>query len=305
MTIRERSIRRGLGIWKWASLVTIMIAFMKISIPAILNEVQTVTPIETKLLASEIQDHILQTSIQITMIEYVMDKVNTQEQDTNQEEVWQKVEKSTNGIGTLVSIQGETLLISHDHWSFFTSSTAPDLVIFRDSSGSMLLEMEGADLLPLILFHDSGTFILKAPQELAAKVSVTSNMGSFETLNPGDIVHVVHHSSDQENQISILAAEIIDHEIFNGVPMLSLRSLNEQSIEPGDSGGGIWVDGYLAGNLWMTVREAKQYWWQSEPSDHDETAFSLAAGLPVELIDLVETLLQVESPPTLETSGKS
>lgn len=292
-------------IWKWVSLIIILTAIIWIAPPILMNENKATEQIESKLLDPQIRDYILRTSIQITMIEHIMEKAETQEWYANQEEVWQKVEKSISGIGTLVSVQGETLLISHDHWSLFTSNTAPDLVIFRNSNGSMLLEMEGADLLPLIIFHDSGTFILRAPLELTTQVSVTSNMGSFKTLNPGDIVHVVHHSSDQENQISILAAEIIDHEIFNGVPMLSLRSLNGQSIEPGDSGGGIWVDGYLVGNLWMTVREAKQYWWQSEPSNHDETAFSLAAGLPVGLIDLVKTLLQVESPPTLEASGKS
>jgi hypothetical protein len=55
----------------------------------------------------------------------------------------------------------------------------------------------------------------------------------------------------------------------------------------------------------MTVRESRQYWWQLEPSDHNETAFSLAAGLPVELIDLVGKLLQAKSPPSLETDGLS
>jgi len=68
---------------------------------------------------------------------------------------------------------------------------------------------------------------------------------------------------------------------------------------------GIWVSGRLAGNMWMTVREVRQYWWQLEPPDHNETAFSLAAGLPIELIDLVETLLNVKSSPSLETDGLS
>jgi hypothetical protein len=54
--------------------------------------------------------------------------------------------------------------------------------------------MNGVDLLPLILFHDSGTFILKAHKQLAAKALATANRGDFEILNPGDIVHVVHHS---------------------------------------------------------------------------------------------------------------
>jgi hypothetical protein len=251
------------------------------------------------------REHILQASIQITMVEQVLEKMDMQESNSNQDEVWQKVEKSTRGLGTLVRHQGEDLLISHDHWSLFTSNTAPDEIFFHDAKGSLLLEMDGTALLPLILYHDSGTFILKAPRQLASRVLTTANIGNFETQNLGNTVFVVHHSLEQENQLSILAAEIISNEVFNGVPMLSLRTLNGQSIEPGDSGGGIWVDGYLAGNLWMTVRETRHYWWQLNPPDQNETAFSLAAGFPVELVDLVDTLLQVESPPGLEKEGLS
>ena len=40
-------------------------------------------------------------------------------------------------------------------------------------------------------------------------------------------------------------------------------------------------------------------------SPRNETAFSLAAGLRVELINLVETLLHVESPPSVEAVGLS
>lgn len=269
------------------------------------SEAQTVQQIDAKPLNPETREQILQTSVQISMVEFVLEKVDDQAGEENHDEVWTKVEKSTSGLGTLVNFQGEIMLISHDHWSLFTSNTAPDLVTFRDANGSLLLEMSGADLLPLIYFHDSGTFILKAPEELADRVSVNAKIGYFETLNPRDIVHVVHRSSDQENHLSILAAEIIGQEIINGVSMLSLRSLNGESIEPGDSGGGIWINGQLAGNLWMTVRESQQYWWQVAPSDSNETAFSLAAGLRVELIDLIEILLQVESPPTLGTDGLS
>ena len=118
-------------------------------------------------------------------------------------------------------------------------------------------------------------------------------------------MHVVHHPDGQENQITILAAEVVDQELFNGIPMMSLRSLNGQSIEPGDSGGGIWVNGHLAGNMWMTVRQVRQYWWQLEPPDDNKTDLSLAAALPHNLIDLVETLLNVETPPNLEVDGLS
>ena len=291
--------------WQLASLVILLIVVIKIIMPVIQYKLQNGPFIETQPLSPEVAVQILQTTIQITMYEEVIEKLETQERNSYQNAGWQKVERSTNGLGTLVRLRGEILLISHDHWSLFTSSTAPDKVTFRDAKGSLLVEMSGAELLPLILFHDSGTFILKAPEKLATKALATAEIGSVETISPGDTVHVVHHSPEQENQLSIQAAEVVGLELVNGVPRLSLRSLNGQSIEPGDSGGGIWVNGYLAGNLWMTVREVRTYWWQWEPSDPNETAFSLAAGLRLELVDLVARLLQVESPPSLAQDGLS
>jgi hypothetical protein len=32
--------------------------------------------------------------------------------------------------------------------------------------------------------------------------------------------------------------------------------------------------------MWMTVREVRQYWRQSQPADDNKTDLSLAAGLP-------------------------
>jgi hypothetical protein len=294
-------------IWKSVTLITILVIVISSVVPVIRKNEQAVSLTETHPLEPATAEHILQTSIQITMFEYEYQKNESNEETvtTGKKESWQKSIKHTSGMGTLVSHLGETLLISHDHWSLFTSGKAPDKVEFHNTEGSLLHEMAGADLLPLILFHDSGTFILKAPETLAARAIATANMGLFETLNPGDIVHVVHHDNEQNDEISLLAAEIVSNEVYNGVPMLSLRSLNGQSIEPGDSGGGIWIDGHLAGNLWMTVVEVRQDWWRLNQPIRNETAFSLAAGLRVELIDLVETVLQVESPPSLETNGLS
>jgi len=285
-------------IWKWVSLIIILIIVVKFVIPSIWNETKAVTQTESSTLDSEIAEHILRTSVQITMMKDVSDITEAQDDSNQNKRV--KVFKETYGLGTLVSHEGEILLISHNHWSLFNDSTTPDKVAFRNSEGSLLLEMSGTELLSLILFQDSGTLIIIAPKKLTAKAFSIANMGDFETLSPGDIVHVVHHSPEQEERISILPAEIVGHEMRDGVPVISLRSLNGQSIEPGDSGGGIWVNGYLAGNMWKTIREVRQSTQESDSPDRNETVFSLAAGLPVELIDLVEAMMLAQTPPSLE-----
>jgi hypothetical protein len=43
-----------------------------------------------------------------------------------------------------------------------------------------------------------------------------------------------------------------------GLPSLMLRRVNGKAIEPGDSGGGIWLDGRLVGNMWYRVNARVQ-----------------------------------------------
>ena len=85
----------------------------------------------------------------------------------------------------------------------------------------------------LLLFHDGGTLIMRAPPALVTHMHVAADMGHIEMLQPGDVVHVIHRQPNQRNKLSLLAAEVEAIQLREGIPMLTLRSLTGQSIEQG------------------------------------------------------------------------
>jgi hypothetical protein len=68
--------------------------------------------------------------------------------------------------------------------------------------------------------------------------------------------------------------------------------LNGQAIEPGDSGGGVWLDGRFVGNLWTTVIKVHQEWWQVLGPVETTTVRSQAAGVTEDLLELISVLLR-------------
>ncbi|WP_420643890.1 hypothetical protein [Candidatus Leptofilum sp.] len=53
----------------------------------------------------------------------------------------------------------------------------------------------------------------------------------------------------------------------------------------GNSGGGVWVDGQLVGNMWTTTMEVGRSWLSGQSADSlAQTSQSLAAQMPVSLL---------------------
>jgi hypothetical protein len=209
------------------------------------------------------------------------------------------------GIGTLLSYWDKTLLISHNHWSQLTSMSVPDLVQFHDVDGRFLLEMTGDAFTQLMLFRDGGTLIMRAPPALTAQLPNAAVVGHVASLMPGDIVYVAHRQANQDDTVVVMAAEVLAIEFRNSIPLLSLRSLNGQTIEPGDSGGGVWLDGRFVGNLWLTVREVSRDWWRFYQPTEITTARSYAAGLTEDLLELVSVVLEPQELPEIQSDSPS
>lgn len=102
-----------------------------------------------------------------------------------------------------------------------------------------------------------------------------------------------------------MAAEVLAIESHNNIPLLSLRSLHGQTIEPGDSGGGVWLDGRFVGNLWMTVIEVNRDWWRFYQPVETTNARSYAAGITEDLLELVLVVLEPQELPELRDDGPS
>ncbi len=167
------------------------------------------------------------------------------------------------GMGTLVSHAGRNLMITHDHWGEMLEWAT--MVRFLDAGNGLLLELGGEAFRSLIHHRDGGTTVLAVPgglipDELSARSEqthttvTTAELGDGRKVGPGDQVLVTYHDPQHENQVAILAATVESVEGgAGGSPVLILRSVNGEGVVPGDSGGGVWVDGQLVGNLWSRV----------------------------------------------------
>ena len=249
---------------------------------------------------------ISQATVQVTMIGIEWGEQTVVQSDERQQTFTISSKRHIDkGIGTLLTYEGETLLVSHDHWSHLTSTVVPDLVQFHDADGRFLLEMTGDAFSQLVLFRDGGTLIMRAPQALTAQLPNAAAVGHVASLMPGDIVYVAHRQANQDDTVVVMAAEVLAIEFRNSIPLLSLRSLNGQTIEPGDSGGGVWLDGRFVGNLWLTVREVSRDWWRFYQPTEITTARSYAAGLTEDLLELVSVVLEPQELPEIQSDSPS
>jgi hypothetical protein len=91
---------------------------------------------------------------------------------------------------------------------------------------------------------------------------------------------VAFRQSGDRRRVDILDAEVVSLGSFQGLPTVNLRSLSGQPITPGDSGGGVWHEGKLVGNSWMTFMNQVVAGGDSKGADPVFTDRSFAALLP-------------------------
>ncbi len=236
-------------------------------------------------LDAESKQRILGATVQITM-------VRQEVQDTVSESTSESVAAlsrtlaltTAEGIGTLVTLEGEILLVTHNHWPQMAGSAKPDLVRFHDAQGELLLEIDGVDFYYNTLYRDGGTLLMRVPDKLANKLEPAGEVSDSQSLAPGDIVHVVHHQPGTEMELGFMAAQVTAVSQDGLHSVVTLQSANGHSIEPGDSGGGIWFNGKLIGNMWMTIREERSYFGIPGTTTIRVTDRSRAAGLTTNLL---------------------
>jgi hypothetical protein len=169
------------------------------------------------------------------------------------------------GLGSLVRAGNGYRVITHNHWSALKQV---EFVKIYDANFALLLEMSGAAFKNLILQQDAGALVLQAPSELVEKLS--SSPGSFLEASPndglklsaGDQVLVVHQKPGQDDKVAVMPAVIEQRVTFRGLPAFQLRALDGSALIPGDSGGGLWYNGYLVGDLWAREEVSQNDWTQ-------------------------------------------
>lgn len=157
---------------------------------------------------------------------------------------------TSQGLGTLVQAGNQRFIMTHNHWS--VSATELNRVELRNAAGERLVVLDAAPFLSLVRYQDWGTMVLEAPPELQGVLPAT--LGDAARLVAGDIVWLASQDAGGENPIGIAMARVhrIDATIAPGLIELGE---SDASVVPGDSGGGIWHDGKLVGNLWAITVE--------------------------------------------------
>ena len=194
------------------------------------------------------------------------------------------VEAGGRGLGTLVRRNGQTLIVTHDHWTHITANLSA--AEFRDADGSLLASLSAEAFLSLIRHRDGGTLILSAPAELAALPAVnldapTSGSGTDQ----GDTVWVSRRARDNGGAtVEVVAASVQGVETAAGVQRLRLRGADGAIVIPGDSGGGVWLGRRFLGNVWSGGLEVRRTLLGRllGSSNETETNLIFAALLPAE-----------------------
>jgi hypothetical protein len=160
------------------------------------------------------------------------------------------------GLGSLVEKDGHAWIVTHNHWKDLLHDLC--LVEFRDAENRLLLRLFGFEFKDLIIQSDAGTLILRAPEGLVEQMTESGALavgviGDSGDVRPGDVVQVAHRQPGRRDRVEVMEAVVESVVVYKGLPAFQLRSLDGQPVLIGDSGGGMWHEGRLVGNLWATL----------------------------------------------------
>ncbi len=154
-------------------------------------------------------------------------------------------------LGTVV--WGGTSVISHDHFSGWAEA---DYVLFGNYRGEWIKLEKPEEVDRRARWFETSQFIFKEPIRIAASAPV----GDPFSLKEGEMAEVVYEQNDQMYSVPY---EV--HELIWGNEPQAIFLDPWQTINRGDSGGGLFKDGQLVGNTWQIVisLETNEHWFIS------------------------------------------
>ena len=149
------------------------------------------------------------------------------------------------GLGTLVAGDGRAWLVTHDHYSEIDTAVA-DAIVTDYNGREVTLPI--AEFRRLIRYRNNGVMVLEAPAGLPPGAA----LGDGATVLPGSTVRLVHRQPET-HALSVVEAAVETWIDYQGIPSFTLRNVNGEVIAPGNSGGGVWVEGRLVGGIHRTI----------------------------------------------------
>jgi hypothetical protein len=216
------------------------------------------------------QEQLLASSIQITMVGKSRIVDGVKETDLSK------------GLGTLIEHEGQRYIMTHNHWAL--PETMLERIEMRDADGRSLTVMARMSYLSLVRYSDAGTLLLAAPPELDCINAAV--LGASTALTIGETILVVTRDKQRQERLTVIEAEVEQAGDKKMPAQLLLRGA-QTAVAPGDSGGGVWHDGKLVGNMWSIIeslQETPWAWqgWFSSPIEPSPTGGYIVAEQPLE-----------------------
>lgn len=185
---------------------------------------------------------------------------------------------TSRGLATLVQYGDHQFLMTHNHWSISTEELKS--VVLRNAAGELLMELDGSTFLSLVRYHDAGTMLLAAPPQLPGVIPAP--LGDGAVLTAGDDLMLATHDADQGNIVNISTAEVKLVETTGFPRQLRLQG-QKTAVARGDSGGGVWYEGKLVGNLWAIIEtwDNSPWSWFVDTDEPRPTGTVLVAAQPL------------------------
>jgi hypothetical protein len=154
------------------------------------------------------------------------------------------------GLGTLVQDGSQQYIVSHDHWSRVTNKL--QRVQFHNAAGDLLLELDRDWFYSLVQYRDGGTMILTAPEAIQNQLTAVP-VAKGQALQENQTLLIAFWQPESSEQVSVEPVSVIMTETYQGQTAIRMNSLNGKVVVQGNSGGGVFADGQLVGNMWETL----------------------------------------------------
>jgi len=186
------------------------------------------------------------------------------------------------GLASLVRDGEKTLLVTHNHWGEILQEKA--VVKFYDVSGNLLTVLSGSEFISRIRYLDAGTLILESSPEWNLPTQVVYEADPTQ-VQAGDLVLVAQRGGTERKEVIFVEAEVESSTVIRGLPVYQIKGLEGRLVQKGDSGGGVWHNGKLVGNLWYATKaESKRLsllsLGKTDKTKLEATDISFAARLP-------------------------
>lgn len=154
------------------------------------------------------------------------------------------------GIATLITSNGHQKLVTHNHWGDYFDSNAT--ATFYDAAGTLIFATSAKNLHSLRQFADDGMLIVTPFPELSAHLTAVP-IHETADVSLGAALWVVHQISADVRGLQLTPVVVNEYAYFADYSVVTLQSTDGTAIIPGDSGGGLFANGQLLGNMWKTL----------------------------------------------------